>query len=316
MKWLLKNLRWYWKQYAKYMELNDDAFDDITGFLLFDVVNNAYADSKEGGDATESTEEDDSLVQNCFEASLDLIIAVTEATYFETIADEVAKNRRNLETMMPLIRELHVYRSRQNKIQKEPIDTRTVLDFLKSPALLRELEKEEGCADNPLARPLTNYFLYTVMPRFEQLALAASPINDSGIESVACCGDTTAATTTTTSSSDEQFEEVHDDSSELVKSLDETSASEALLVQSLDENVFDSTSPSLNDTSLNRTLMDGSMIVIPQQTAASTPRPSKSAQRKETYVVAQIAEDEDEEEAEISSDDNKGEECDGSFVLI
>ena len=173
IKWLLKNLRWHYKKYAKYLALDKETFDDITGFLLFDVVLNGFT----CGD-NESTEYDDSLTIDCFNASIDLLSAVVEASFYKAIKEDVNKIKQNIETMLPVVLEFKSLVLKQSSKLADDLDTGKVLGFLRSNSLLNALEKERKVvSNNPTEKPITNYFLYTVVPRFESLNLTG----DSGV---------------------------------------------------------------------------------------------------------------------------------------
>lgn len=173
IKWLLKNLRWHYKKYAKYLALDKETFDDITGFLLFDVVLNGFT----CGD-NESTEYDDSLTIDCFNASIDLLSAVVEASFYKAIKEDVNKIKQNIEAMLPVVLEFKSLVLKQSSKLADDLDTGKVLGFLRSKLLLNALEKERKVvSNNPTEKPITNYFLYTVIPRFESLNLTG----DSGV---------------------------------------------------------------------------------------------------------------------------------------
>ena len=173
IKWLLKNLRWHYKKYAKYLALDKETFDDITGFLLFDVVLNGFT----CGD-NESTEYDDSLTIDCFNASIDLLSAVVEASFYKAIKEDVNKIKQNIEAMLPVVLEFKSLVLKQSSKLADDLDTGKVLGFLRSKSLLNALEKERKVvSNNPTEKPITNYFLYTVIPRFESLNLTG----DSGV---------------------------------------------------------------------------------------------------------------------------------------
>lgn len=173
IKWLLKNLRWHYKKYTKYLALDKETFDDITGFLLFDVVLNGFT----CGD-NESTEYDDSLTIDCFNASIDFLSAVVEASSYKAIKEDVGKIKHNLEAMVPVVLEFKSLILKQASKLTDDLETGKVFNFLKSKSLLNALEKERKVvSDNPTEKPITNYFLYTVIPRFESLNLTV----DSGV---------------------------------------------------------------------------------------------------------------------------------------
>ena len=173
IKWLLKNLRWHYKKYAKYLALDKETFDDITGFLLFDVVLNGFT----CGD-NESTEYDDSLTIDCFNASIDLLSAVVEASFYKAIKEDVNKIKQNIEAMLPVVLEFKSLVLKQSSKLADDLDTGKVLGFLRSKLLLNALEKERKVvSNNPTEKLITNYFLYTVIPRFESLNLTG----DSGV---------------------------------------------------------------------------------------------------------------------------------------
>ena len=175
IKWMLKNLRWHWEKYSAYMELYEDAFDDITGFLLSDLVQEEYADSGSNGASVQSENFD--LLDDCFEACLELVTAISESKFYQPICFEVAPFQHNIESMLPIVSQFKVFRTKQEGVQTEnSLATDKVISFLGG-QLLKELNKESKVKSaNPADKPVTNFFLYTVMPRFENAN------GDSGID--------------------------------------------------------------------------------------------------------------------------------------
>jgi len=110
-------------------------------------------------------------------------MVVKKSSYYEAIAEGVLKNRHNLETMMPLISEFQIYQKKQERATNHPLDAKLVLEFLSSSDLIRQLEKEHKMGNCPVEKPLTNFFLYTVMPRFEYLSLNTNDKYNDGIDS-------------------------------------------------------------------------------------------------------------------------------------
>lgn len=321
IKWLLKNLRWYWMKYAEYMELSDDAFDDITGFILFDVVQRAYADI--GTELRES--EDENLVRDCYQASLDLVIAIAEAAYYQEIAADILKFKDNLESMLPLIDEFETYQRKQRDVRNELLDTNKVIEFIKSDILMKELEREAKEVNNPAHKPLTNYFLCTVMPRFQNLTL----LNDNGFagqhqfEAVSAIPEPFVPLVCETEAPviipacDTETPVIIpaiaaiESEPELIDSVVSSNSDDDYVIEA--SIVADDTPKAIAQDPLMNTTLDGSLIVV------STPNNKVLNRLKKDAAIASISEAaEDEEKPPVASTEqlNKSDVCDGSFVLI
>lgn len=176
MKWLLKNLRLHWKEYALQMNLYEDVLDDITGFLLFDIIQKGliYDDDSKNGIV------DVKFVKDCYDACLEMLSAIIESEYYKEISQAIEKIKQNIEAMLLLIPEYEVFVKQQEHVAKEELLTGKVIDFLKDNSLAEALRKEEMIkSSKPTEKPLTNYFLFTVIPRFAKHQLTSS--SDSGV---------------------------------------------------------------------------------------------------------------------------------------
>jgi len=114
VKMLLKNLRSHWKMYSKKMNMYEDAFEDITGFLLHDIV-------ESGIEAFHINHIEDGLQQNtiplnkmvyshevakdCIEATWELVAAIHDAKYYQAVSKQMHSIKTRLEELVLVIQD-------------------------------------------------------------------------------------------------------------------------------------------------------------------------------------------------------------------
>lgn len=93
IKWQLKNLRWHNQEYAEYMNIYEDVLDDISGFLLFDVIHDCYF----GSSKLSVCFSDKQFLYDCIEACEELVNAIQDSSFYVDIQKEAYETSRKLE---------------------------------------------------------------------------------------------------------------------------------------------------------------------------------------------------------------------------
>ena len=170
IQWLLKNLRFNIPFYAEKLDMEEDDFDDLSGFLLDSIRNQLahqyYLKPFDENDPGNPWLRKHFITKDCIDASVELVAAIYDSEYFASVQSDVEKIKNNLERMRTVLEEHKLYKDRKKVAEGKPLDTDMVLKFLTSDALVQQLEAEKKLENgSPIEQPLTHFFQMIVIPR-------------------------------------------------------------------------------------------------------------------------------------------------------
>lgn len=151
-KWQLRNIRWHLSKYAEQMNIYEDVLDDLTGFLL-DICYKCYLGSSLLTEAA-----DQNLLTDSFEVCIELVGAIEEAEFYQSLKSSSTKLKINLE-------------KRINALEDDSSPSVKALNFIEEflvPGLIKEIANHAT-----QTKPITKLILNSVQPQFSK--------DDSGI---------------------------------------------------------------------------------------------------------------------------------------
>ena len=149
IKWQLKHIHRYSKKYAESLGMCHSDLEDVTTFLLYEIVHESYLGSCKFAEKHLSKD----FLLDIFESCQDLICAIEQSENFSDIQKDASLTRDKLEVL-----EDNYFRSLL--LSERNADTECVIEFVKSEVLMNELVNElnsEG--SHPFKKPISRVFL-------------------------------------------------------------------------------------------------------------------------------------------------------------